>query len=119
MRLIRASTLPAEAQLLWQLAVSAVVLPLIASLFGPLLRAPTGVHWAGLAFQGIVVVGFGFTLWLVLLKRYRASDVASFSFLSPVLAVAMGWAVLDEPVSLSFVGALMLVAAGIVLINRR
>ncbi|EIE52262.1 DMT family transporter [Salipiger aestuarii] len=118
LRLTRASDLSAEAQLLWQLVVSALVLPLVGPLLGPVLRAPSAMHWAGLAFQGIVVVGLGFTLWLMLLKRYRASDVASFSFLSPVLAVAMGWAFLDEPVGLSFVGALVLVAAGIGLINR-
>ena len=53
------------------------------------------------------------------MKRYRASDVAAFSFLSPVLAVGLGWLLLDEPVGPQFLGALVLVALGIVLINRR
>jgi drug/metabolite transporter (DMT)-like permease len=45
--------------------------------------------------------------------------VASFSFLSPVLAVGFGWLIFAEPISLNFIGALALVAVGIVLINRR
>ena len=94
-------------------------MPLIAPLFGPVLRAPEPVHVAGLLFQGAVVVGIGFTAWLALVKRYRASDVASFSFLSPVLAVGFGWLFLGEPVGPHFIGAMALVGAGIVLINRR
>lgn len=89
LRLTDASKLTPEAQLLWQLGLSAVV------------------------------VGIGFTGWLALVKRYRASDVASFSFLSPVLAVGFGWLFLGEPVGPHFIGAMALVAAGIVLINRR
>ncbi|MHA7867102.1 MAG: DMT family transporter [Salipiger thiooxidans] len=119
LRLTDASKLTPEAQLLWQLGLSAVVVPLIAPLFGPVLRAPEPVHVAGLLFQGAVVVGIGFTGWLALVKRYRASDVASFSFLSPVLAVGFGWLFLGEPVGPHFIGAMALVAAGIVLINRR
>lgn len=119
LRMTRASDMTVEAQLIWQLVVSAVLLVPLAPLFGPVLRRPEAWHWGGIVFQGVVVVGAGFMLWLALLKRYRASDVASFSFLTPVLAVAMGWALLDEPVGWSFLGALGLVAAGIVLINRR
>ena len=118
-RVTRASEMSAEAQLLWQQLPSAVLLLLIAPLFGPLLRAPGALHIAGLGFQGVIVVGFGFLAWLSLMKRYRASDVAAFSFLSPVLAVGLGWLLLDEPVGPQFLGALVLVALGIVLINRR
>lgn len=119
LRLSRASELSAEAQLVAQLAVSAVLLCALAPLFGPLLRTPGAVAAAGLAFQGVLVVGLGFLFWLFLMKRYRASDVAAFSFLSPVLSVACGWLFLGEPIGVGFAGALVLVALGIVLINRR
>ena len=107
-----------EVQLLWQVAVSVPVLLLLATFFGPFLRDPGPVHVAGLLFQVVAVVTFGFIGWLWLLQNYPAAQVGSFSFLTPVLGVALGWAVLGEEVSVSILGALVLVAAGIVLINR-
>ncbi len=120
--LVRASRLRdvrPEVQLLWQVSLSIPLLLLAATAFGPFLRDPGPLHLAGLMFQGVVVVTFGFIGWLWLLARYPASGVASFSFLTPVLGVLLGRALLDEPVHLSTLGALGLVAAGLVLINRR
>ena len=107
-----------ELQLMWQVAVSAPILLIAALFFGPLVRDLAPVHIAGLLFQIIVVVSAGFIFWLWLLSIYPASGVASFSFLSPVLAVGLGWLLLDEQVGPSLIAALVLVAAGIVLINR-
>ncbi|SDX98417.1 Permease of the drug/metabolite transporter (DMT) superfamily [Citreimonas salinaria] len=118
-RLTRVSKLTAETQLFFQLAVSALALIAVAPLFGPLLRDPTWLHWAGLGFQATFVASLGFLFWLGLMAIYPASDIAAFSFLSPVLAVGMGWLLLDEPVGPGFAGALTLVAVGIVLINLR
>lgn len=108
-----------EGQLLWQVGVSAPILLGLAPLFGPLLRDPGLIHWAGLVFQVVVVVSAGFIFWLWLLARYPASGVASFSFLSPVFGVGLGWLILGEEVGWSLVAALLLVAAGLVAINRR
>jgi drug/metabolite transporter (DMT)-like permease len=109
---------PPEGQLLWQVGVSAPILLILAPFFGPLLRDPTWVHWAGLAFQIVIVVSAGFIFWLWLLARYPASGVASFSFLSPVFGVGLGWLLLGETVGWSLVAALGLVAAGLFAINR-
>jgi drug/metabolite transporter (DMT)-like permease len=76
------SRVPPEGQLLWQVGVSAPILLILAPFFGPLLRDPTWVHWAGLAFQIVIVVSAGFIFWLWLLARYPASGVASLSFAS-------------------------------------
>ncbi|MBJ6373210.1 DMT family transporter [Sedimentitalea arenosa] len=108
-----------ETQLLCQVAVSAVVLMALAPLFGELIRAPQWIHVAGLAFQAIVVVGLGYLMWFWLMTIYQANGVASFSFLSPVLAVFFGWAILGETIGLQIWIALALVAAGITLINRK
>jgi drug/metabolite transporter (DMT)-like permease len=110
---------PPEGQLLWQVGVSAPILLLLAPLFGPLLRDPGLIHWAGLAFQIVIVVSAGFIFWLWLLARYPASGVASFSFLSPVFGVALGWLMLGEDLHWTLVAALVLVAAGLLAINRR
>jgi drug/metabolite transporter (DMT)-like permease len=107
-----------EMQLFWQLAVSAPILLLVAPLFGPFVRDLAPIHLWGLGFQVVVIASFGFLSWLWLLSRYPASGVASFSFLSPLFGVSFGWALLGEPVGPTILGALALVAAGLVLINR-
>ena len=107
-----------EVQLLWMLVVSGVVLLGLSPLFGPLIRDLHPVHLLALLVQVIVVVAAGFIGWLWLLSVYPASGVASFGFLTPVFGVLLGWLLLDEPVSAGAVGALGLVALGLVLINR-
>lgn len=106
-----------EMQIVWQVMVSAPILLAAAPLFGPLMRDPGAWHWAGLGFQGVVIVAFSFVFWFRMLGRYPANAVASFSFLTPVFGVLAGWLVLGESVGPVILGALALVCAGIVLIN--
>lgn len=113
-----AETPPAQ-QLFAQVVVSAPVLLLLAPLFGPMVRDIAPIHLAGMAFQILVVSSFGYLFWFWLMKIYPASSVASFSFLSPVFSVFLGWWILSEEVGASVWGALMLVAVGIYLINRK
>jgi len=108
----------AEMQVFWQTLVSAPILLLAAPLFGPLIRDLEPIHLWGLGFQIVVIVSAGFIFWLWLLSIYPASSVASFSFLTPVFGVVMGWAILGESISVSLIISLVLVALGIVLINR-
>ena len=108
-----------EMQLFWMVLVSAPILLLAAPLFGPLIRDLQAVHLAGLVFQASVVVAGGFIAWLWLMSVYPSATVASFSFLTPVLAVLLGAALFGESLSPSILGAVGLVACGIVLINRR
>lgn len=107
-----------EMQLLWMVAVSAPVLIMAAPLFGDWLRAPGALPLGGLVFQGVVVVAGGFLLWFWLLQTYPASGVASFSFLSPILGLLLGWALLNEPLSAGLLISGGLVALGLVVINR-
>ena len=118
-RLTPAQRLAPEMQLFWQLTVSAVLLMIAAPFFGPLLRDPDLSHLLGLAYQIVAVASFGFLFWFFLLKLYPASGVASFSFLTPVLAVGFGWLILGEEIGQGVLMGLVLVAVGIVLINRR
>ena len=92
---------------------------LLAPAFGPLIRDLQPVHFAGLFFQVVIVVTAGFILWLWLLSIYPASGVASFSFLTPVFGLTLGWLLLGEPIGPGILGAASLVCVGIVLINRR
>ena len=118
MRLTPLSRAVPEMQMFVVVAVSAPVLLLLSPLFGDLLRAPGPLHLAGLAFQSVFVVAFGYMLWAVMIARYHAGSVASFSFLSPVLAVLLGWWLLDEQIGRQVWMALGLVSTGVFLINR-
>jgi drug/metabolite transporter (DMT)-like permease len=118
-RLTPVSEQKPEMQLFWQLSVSTIMLLCAAPFFGPFLRAPELVHFAALAYQIVVVASAGYLFWFFLMARYPASGVASFSFLSPVLSVFLGWMVLGEQVGWATVVALVMVAIGLVLINRR
>ena len=109
----------AELQLLYQLAVSAPLILLAALYFGPFIRDIQPYHWAIFSFQVVVVVSAGFSFWFWLLSKYPASDMASFGFLAPVFGVAFGWLILSEPVGLRLILALVMVGAGIVLVNRK
>jgi drug/metabolite transporter (DMT)-like permease len=107
-----------EMQLFWMVLVSGPLLLLVAPAFGPLIRELQPIHLAGLAFQAVVVVSGCFIFWLWLLSIYPASGVASFSFLTPVFGLLLGWLLLGEPIGTGILGAAALVALGIVLINR-
>jgi drug/metabolite transporter (DMT)-like permease len=108
-----------DMQLLCMVAVSALVLLLLAPAFGPLVRDLVPLHLWFLLFQSVVVVAAGFMFWLWLLTIYPAAGVASFSFLTPILGLGFGWLILGEPIGPGILGAGALVAAGILLINRR
>jgi drug/metabolite transporter (DMT)-like permease len=56
-------------------------------------------------------------MWL--LRHYPATQMSSFTFLTPVFALAFGVALLHEPLTTELVLALCGVAVGIVLVNRR
>jgi drug/metabolite transporter (DMT)-like permease len=65
------------------------------------------------------VVAGGFISWLWVLSVYPTATVASFSYLTPVFAIALGHVFFDEPITLALGVAALLVGIGITLINRR
>jgi drug/metabolite transporter (DMT)-like permease len=107
-----------EMNLLYQLAVSAVILLAVAPLFGDTIREPTAAILGMFAFQVIVIVAIGFVVWFWILSIYPVSHMASFSLLAPVFGVFFGWLIFDDQITPAFVVALLLVGSGIVLINR-
>jgi drug/metabolite transporter (DMT)-like permease len=121
--LIRASALApvrAEKTLLYQLGVSALLLPAASWLLGErgITRLDATVI-ASLAFQSVVVAFASYLVWFWLLTRYLAARLAVFSFLTPLFGVAFGVLILGEALSPQFALAAALVGLGIALVNRR
>lgn len=108
-----------EMQLLYQLAVSGVLLLLISLTVGELVREVTPTIVALFASQIFIIIFFGFLLWFWLLSIYPASTMASYSFLSPVFGVILGWLILDETIDSTIIIALVLVSVGVFLVSRK
>ena len=79
----------------------------------------TGEAVLALLYQGVLVGGFCFAAQTALLERYSASRVTAFNAASPVWGVGIAVLMLGDPLSPWLFAAAGLVAAGIVLINRR
>ena len=114
----RLSEAPAGLTLFYQLAVAFVLL-LAYVLFSGQLGA---VRWTPVAigsvlFQGVVVAFFSYLAWFWLLRRYLASNLAVFAFMTPLYGVTFGVLVLDEPLTPNFVIGAGLVLLGITLVS--
>jgi drug/metabolite transporter (DMT)-like permease len=118
---VRATSLShssASKTLFYQLAVSAVVLLALAFLSGQArVENVTPLTLASLAYQGVIVAFVSYLTWFWLLKRYMASRLSVFSFLTPLFGVSFGVLMLGESISGRFLLAAALVLLGIMLVN--
>lgn len=73
----------------------------------------------GIFYQGVVIAGFCFLVMTHLLKRYRASQIGVYGFVTPIFGVLLSGLVLNEPISPGLIGSMILVGAGIALSNAR
>jgi drug/metabolite transporter (DMT)-like permease len=119
-RATRLTSASAEKTLLYQLAVSGVMLA-AASAFAaePWPARLTALSLGPLAFQTVVVCFASYLLWFWLMRHYPATRLAAFTLLTPISGLMAGVVLLGEPVTPRLLTALAAVAAGIVLVNRR
>ncbi len=120
---VRASVLiriNAAKTLFYQLTVSAVVLLALSWVIGePGFTHPTALGWSLLTWQIVFVAFASYLGWFWLIAHYPATRLAAFSFLSPLFGMIFGALLLSEPVTPLLIVALVLVAAGLWLVNRR
>lgn len=118
-RASRLSTCTPEMNLIYQLAVSAIVLLAIAPLFGPVVRELSTTIWIVFAAQVVFVASIGFLMWFWILSIYPVSNMASFGLLSPIFGVIFGWLLFDDALTSTFILAVVLAGAGVVLVNKK
>nr|WP_225778759.1 DMT family transporter [Pseudomonas sp. Marseille-Q3773] len=117
-RCSRLSEAPATLTLFYQLAVGFAGLLLIALLsgqIGAVVLTPLAI--GSVLFQGIVVSFISYLTWFWLLRKYLASNLAVFSFITPLFGVTFGVLLLDEPLSMNFVIGALMVLLGVVLVS--
>jgi drug/metabolite transporter (DMT)-like permease len=108
-----------EMQLLYQLAVSGIILTALAPLLEDPIRNLTPVILAVFSFQVVFIVSIGFIFWFWAISVYPTSDMASFSLLSPLFGVFFGWVIFNDQITIEFIVALFMVISGIVLSNKK
>ncbi len=120
---VRATALaraPAEKTLLWQLAVSGVLLTLLALWRGgPLPLRVSALAGVALAFQVVIVTAISYLVWFWLIRRYPATRLSAFTLLTPVFGLVFGGLLLSEPITDRLIVAVVGVTVGIVLVNRQ
>jgi drug/metabolite transporter (DMT)-like permease len=110
----------AEKTLFYQVAVTAIAAPLLSLVLGERWSLSYSTYaWGSLAVQTAVGAFASYLTWMWLLRHYPATQMSSFTFLTPVFALVMGVALLNEPLTIQLMLALCGVAVGIVLVNRK
>lgn len=105
--------------LLYQLGVSAVLLPALSLALGENgITAPTPLVLGMLVYQVVVVAFATYLTWFWLIAHYPAGRLSSFSFLTPIFGLLAGGLLLGEPATAALLLALSLVGVGIYLVNR-
>lgn len=121
--LIRAtglSRISAEKLLFYQLAVSALVAPLLSLALGEVWVwrfSPFAI--TSLLLQTVVGAFISYLAWMWILGRYPATKVSVFVFFTPLFALLLGTLWLRESATPGLLVALATVAAGILLVNRK
>lgn len=113
------SEAPASLTLFYQLATAFVTLLVVALVSTPIATMTlSSTAITSVLFQGFIVSFASYLAWFTLLRRYKASTLAVFSFMTPVFGVTAGVIVLGEPLRSNFVIGAMLVLAGILIVSR-
>lgn len=70
-------------------------------------------------YQGLLGSSFGLVAWNYLLQNYGAVSLHSFLFIMPIAGVVLGGLILEEPITLNILLALLLIVSGIMFVNYK
>jgi drug/metabolite transporter (DMT)-like permease len=104
-----------------EMLVGGVELCLAGLLLGELARLRLGeMSWQSLAALAYLIVFgslIGFSSYIYLLEHTRPALATSYAFVNPLVAVALGWAIRNEPIGLRVLGGGALIVLAVVLIT--
>jgi drug/metabolite transporter (DMT)-like permease len=74
-----------------------------------------------IAFAYLIVIGslVAFTAYVWLLRNVPISTVATYAYVNPVIAVLLGWAILEEEVTAATIAAAGLIVLSVASVVRR
>lgn len=95
-------------------ASTLVILPYLFLSEGFSLPALTGVQWLLLTAVGIVHTGIAYTMYFSSLRNLNAHTIGIFSYLDPVIAVALSALLLKEPISIwGIIGSMLILGSAL------
>ena len=97
----------------WQLTAGGVMLVPIALVFEPSLPPLTSNNALGFVWLGLVGGAFTYIVWFRGLSRLEPTVVSPLGFLSPLVAVILGWAILDQQLSVPQILGMAVVLASV------
>ena len=104
---------------LFQVFLAAIVIVPIALIVDRPLETvhPAPEAWLAIAWLGILGSGFAYICYFTILANWGATRTSMVAYLLPVVGIALGSIVLDDPVTLNRVLGTVLVITGIALVN--
>jgi drug/metabolite transporter (DMT)-like permease len=78
---------------------------------------PTAAGVAAIAYLVVFGSWIGFTAYVWLLAHAPAAKAATYAYVNPVIAVLLGWWILDEPVTLSVLAGSAVIVIAVVLVT--
>ena len=102
----------------WQLTAGGALLLPVALLAEPALPPVTTLNVLGIAYLGLIGAALTYVIWFRGLARLEPAVVSSLGFLSPVSAVLLGWALLDQRLSAAQMAGMVIVVGSVWLSQR-
>ena len=102
----------------YQMLIRGVGLLLLSRLTGEPLPSPTIESWIALVFLSIFGSVLAFTAYVTALKTLPIQIVMTYTYVNPVIAVLLGWIILDEQITSWTLGGMALVLLGVVGVFR-
>jgi probable blue pigment (indigoidine) exporter len=96
----------------WQLTAGGLLLVPVALVFEPALPVPTTQNLIGFLYLGVIGAALTYIVWFRGLAKLGPAAISPLGFLSPLVAVVLGWAMLGQDLSwLQITGMLVVLAS--------
>ena len=97
----------------WQLTAGGLLLVPVALAFEPALPMPTAQNVLGFLYLGLIGAALTYIVWFRGLARLDPATVSPLGFLSPLVAVVLGWALLGQDLSAWQVAGMLVVLGSV------
>lgn len=116
-RLSKLADAPATQTLFYQLFIAGIFLIPMSFVTGQAQVNWTVLSIGSLIFHTVLISFASYLIWFWLLKKYLASRLGVFSFLTPIFGVIFGIFLLNEHVEINFVIGTVLVMCGVLIVS--
>ena len=104
----------------WQMLLAGAFMTVVSLATGQLAHA----RWTGPAVTAmgyLIVFGscLGLSAYIWLLRNAPIASVSTYAYVNPVIAVLLGWLILDEPLTPAILVGTLIIAGSVVLVTRR